>query len=174
MKKYLIAVFFACLVLVPVATHAAQTTLDPARLDAIRHNCTVIQTILDQLQRRDLVTRTNRGRAYEAQIKQIDALQQRMVTNHITTTAIEPHIAQFKTGVETFRSAYVAYDDRMKAIRLIDCRDKPDVFATTLEEIRNLRRQLGAEVVKTENALAQYRQSLVDVRATLPDARSNP
>jgi uncharacterized DUF497 family protein len=173
MKKYLVAVFLASLVFVPVVAYAAQTTPSPSRLETIRHNCTVIQTILDQLQRRDLVTRTNRGRAYEAQIKQIDALQQRMVTNHIVTSAVEPRIAQFKTNVETFREAYVAYDDRMKAIRLIDCREKPDIFATALDDIRKLREQLGAEVIKTENTLAQYRQTLIDVRATLPDARSN-
>lgn len=169
MKKRLFALFATALVLIPSAAHA--DALNPTRLEAIRQRCAVIQTTLDQLQRRDLVARTNRGRAYEAQIKQIDSLATRLRNNKITAPMLEAPSTQFKTVVEAFRTAYVTYDDRMTVLRQTDCRNQPQEFALKLEEIKVLRLTVGAEVTKGEEALAQYRIGLVQLRESLADGK---
>jgi hypothetical protein len=170
MKKCLILLFAAGLVLMPSLASAA--TLDQPRLDAIRQHCTAIQTILDQLQRRDLVARTNRGRAYEAQIKQIDAFAQRLKVNNVAAPALVSSANRFKETVETFRVAYIAYDDNMTLLRNIDCRTNMQEFALKLEEIRVLRQAVGVEVTKGEQALGEYRLATTALRMALPDPQS--
>ena len=170
MKKRLFILLALGVAFMPSFAYA-EGTLEPQRLTAISQGCTVIQTILDQLQRRDLVARTNRGRAYEAQIKQIDAFTQRMQTNNLSTQALDGPAIQFKAEVDAFRSAYVQYDDRMSTLRQIDCRTKSESFATALEQVRVLRQEVGAEVTKGEESLALYRQALTGLRAILPDAK---
>ena len=170
-KKIAFTVLVLVAALLPLALHA-QNSLDPARLQAIRQNCATIQTILSQQQKRDLVTRTNRGRGYEAQNKQIDALQRRLIANNIASPALDPLVREYKDRVDAFRQAYVRYDDHMTVIRQVDCREKPDTFATLLAELKVMRQEVGVEVVKGDEVLARLRQSLVDLKAILPDARS--
>lgn len=167
MKKRLVILFALALSFVPGSASAA--TLSPGRVSAISQQCAVIQTILDQLQRRDLVARTNRGRAYEAQIKQIDALSQRLRANNLSSELVDAPATTFKAVVESFRAAYVTYDDSMTVLRQIDCRVKPQEFALKLEEIKVFRHALGIEVTKGEDALGQYRAAVLSLRETLPE-----
>lgn len=169
MKKRLFALFAIALALVPSVAQAE--TLSQARLDAIKQRCAVIQTTLDQLQRRDLVARTNRGRAYEAQIKQIDSLATRLRNNDIVAPMLQEPTTRFKTVVEAFRLAYVSYDDRMTDIRETDCSSQPQSFAMKLEELKVLRQAVGAEVTKGEEALAQYRLGIVQLREGVVDGK---
>jgi hypothetical protein len=169
MKKRLIALCAVALALVPTDVHA--DAFNPARLEAIRQRCAVIQTTLDQLQRRDLVARTNRGRAYEAQIKQIDSLATRLRNNDVAAPMLQEPTARLKTVVEAFRVAYVAYDDRMVDVRQTDCSTKPQEFALKLEELKVFRQAVGVEVTKGEEALSQYRLGIVQLREGLVDGK---
>lgn len=171
MKKQLFVGAILALALMPTGLVYAENILDANRLSMISQRCTVIQTIIDQLQRRDLVARTNRGRSYEAQVKQIDAFLQRMHTNNLSTETLDGSTASFKASVDEFRNAYVQYDDRITALRQIDCRTKPADFATTLEQVRVLRQEVGAAVTKGDNDLAVFRQAVEALQPTLPDAR---
>src|ERR1700738_4165886 len=159
MKK----VLFVALALASILSSATAVfaLTDDARLKSIVQNCSSLQTTLDQLQRRDLVARTNRGRAYEAQITQIDAFAQRLRNNNISSQPLDVPANDFKNAVDTFRTAYVQYDDRMTALLQIDCRTKPDTFAASLDQARNLRDNVGAQVSRGEGSLAAYRQAIV-------------
>lgn len=170
MKKQLLFGAMIALVLMPVGLAHAENILDANRLSMISQRCTVIQTILDQLQRRDLVARTNRGRSYEAQVKQIDAFIQRMHANNLATDTLDGPATSFKASVDEFRNAYVQYDDHITILRQIDCRSKPADFAIMLEQVRVLRQEVGATVTKGENNLAAFRQAMETLQPTLPDA----
>ncbi|HEV7929056.1 MAG TPA: hypothetical protein VGP12_02870 [Nitrosospira sp.] len=172
MKRRLFILLTLGLTCVPGFAYA-QNVLDAERVSAIGQHCTLIQTTLDQLQRRDLVARTNRGRSYEAQLKQIDALAKRFKANNLSTQTMDAPAVAFRSSVDSFRTAYVAYDDRMTTLRQIDCRTKPEDFATALEELRVMRQEVGAEVTKGDEALAQYRQAIVDLRPTVPEAKGS-
>lgn len=167
MKKILI-IALACASIVASSTAAFALT-DDARSKSIVQNCSSVQTALDQLQRRDLVARTNRGRAYEAQITQIDAFAQRLRNNNISSQPLDGPANDFKNAVDTFRTAYVQYDDRMTALLQIDCRTKPDDFATALDQVRMLRDNVGAQVSRGEDSLVAYRQAIVTLQTTLPE-----
>jgi hypothetical protein len=166
MKKFLVAAL-TIVSLLPF-TSAVYAATDDTRLRLISQNCSSLHTLLDQLQRRDLVARTNRGRAYEAQITQIDAFSQRLRNNNILSQPLDGPANNFKNAVDTFRTAYVQYDDHMTTLLQIDCRSKPEDFAAMLDQVRGLRDNVGAQVSRGEDSLATYRQALVDMQATLP------
>ncbi len=152
---------------VPLVAHS-QDILDASRLAAIQQRCTVLQTSLDQLQRRDLVARTNRGREYENVNRQISALITRLHHNNLSSTTFDVSVADFRAAVLAFRDAYVRYDDSMSALRQIDCNDRASDFAQSLEKVRVLRAGVGVEVTKGEKALGQFRKALLALQPTLP------
>jgi hypothetical protein len=166
-KHYIIATALTATLATPLATHA-QNLLSASRLSAIQQRCTVLQTSLDQLQRRDLVARTNRGREYENVNRQAEALIQRLHNNNLTSSTLDTPLADFKTTIANFRDAYVRYDDSMTALRQIDCSRHPSDFAQSLEQARVLRAAVGVEVTKGEKSLGQFRAALVALKATLP------
>lgn len=166
MKKiFVIILALASISLSAAVVHAAT---DDARLKSITQGCAELLTSLEQLQRRDLVARTNRGRAYEAQITQMNAFAQRLRNNNISSQPLDGPTNDFKNAVDTFRTAYVQYDDRMTTLLQIDCRAKPDEFVTALDQVRNLRDNVGAQVSRGETSLTTYRQAIVDLQTTLP------
>ena len=169
MKKlrYIIAGLGATVVIVPLVVQA-EGILDAERLSAIQERCTVLQTTLDQLQRRDLVARTNRGREYENVNKQVDALTERLRHNNIPATMLNKPLADFKAAVTSFRAAYVVYDDSMSTLIRIDCNRNTTDFAQELEKARVLRASVGVEVTKAEIALDKYRQAIVVLQTTVP------
>jgi hypothetical protein len=157
----------ALLAAVPPAVNA-QTIFDAARLSAIQERCSVLQTSLDQLQRRDLVARTDHGHEYENLTRQINALSQRLRHNKLPTQTLDKPADDFKSAVAAFRQAYVSYDDSITILRQIDCQERVTDFARLLEETRVLRAKLGVEVTRGEEALKQYRKTLVELQTTLP------
>ncbi|HSE60960.1 MAG TPA: hypothetical protein VLA88_01540 [Candidatus Saccharimonadales bacterium] len=165
-KKTLFAVLTLGLaVLLPVFAHAE--VLDPARLSIIQEHCTVLQTSLDQVQRRDLVARTNRGREYESTLAQLTAFNQRLQNNGRPVKTLDDTLNNFKTMVDDFRTNYIAYDNSMNDLRQIDCRNHPADFALALQRTAILRAQVGAEVTKGEEYLGVYRQTVVEMQKSL-------
>jgi hypothetical protein len=160
------ALAFGLATILPAFAQAADI-LDPGRLAIIQQQCTVLQTALDQLQRRDLVARTNRGREYESIITQLTAFSQRLRNNNKPSADLDKILNDFKTTVDNFRSGYIQYDNSMNALSEVDCRNHPADFAVDLQQTSILRQQVGAEVVRGEQHLASYRQAIVDLQAQL-------
>lgn len=157
--------------LLPFFARAAEV-LDPARLSLIKEHCTVLQTSLDQVQRRDLVARTNRGREYESIIAQLTALNQRLRNNDQPNKTLDDTLNNFKTMVDAFRENYVEYDNSMNALRQIDCRNHANDFALSLQRTAILRQQVGAEVTKGDTYLGVYRQAVVELQKSLTSKES--
>jgi hypothetical protein len=173
MKKsslFVITIFGLSLVLPVFAAHALDT-LDPERLSLIREHCTVLQTSLDQLQRRDLVARTNRGREYESVIAQLGAFSQRLRNNSKSSQSLDETLGKIKTTVDSFRSNYVEYDNNMNILRQIDCRNQAADFAVALQRTGIMRAQVGAEVTKGDGHLAEARRIIVELQSGLGGTR---
>ena len=159
-------------VLVGPATANAADIMRAERLSLIQDRCTVLQISLDQLQRRDLVARTDHGRQYENLIRQIDAFDLRLRNNNMPTQLLDGPTAAFKTAVTAFRDAYIRYDDSMNALREVDCHTHTTDFAQLLEQTRVLRAAVGIQVSSGDNSLKAYREAMVLLQGTLPRPQS--
>ena len=156
-----------CLLAVPV-TALAQ---DPAaaRRQIISERCQSIRLLLDELQRRGLVSRTNLGREYESTVRLFTAFNQRVRNNNINAQPFEQLTAEFSDATNQFRSAYVEYDDSMIKLQGTDCQAKPGDFDTQLTETRRLRDATEGAHTRAAALAGQYRTQMVQLQSTLPD-----
>ncbi len=139
-----------------------------ARQQLITDNCQSLGTLLDQQQRRDLVSRTNLGREHENIARQLSAFNQRMRSSNLNAVPYEQLLTQLNGVTTQFREAYIRYDDRMNELRQVDCRTAPDVFEVKLAETRVLRDATEGAIVHAAALVGQYRDSLAQIQAQLP------
>ncbi len=156
----------ALLVVTPVAVFAQPVF--SARQQIISDRCQSISTLLDQLQRRDLVSRTNLGREHENIARQLSAFNQRMRSSNLNVIPYEQLLTQLNGATAQFREAYIRYDDHMNELRQVDCRTTLDLFEAKLAETRVLRDATEGAIVHAAALVGQYRDSLAQMQAQLP------
>ena len=157
----------AAVVMVPFAVNA-QTALT-ARQQLIAQHCKELGTILDSLQRRDLVSRTNLGHEYEGTAKVLTAFSQRVRNNNLDQQPYEQLIAQFTDATTQFREAYVHYDDSLNTLKDIDCETKPGAFESQLVVTRSLRDTTEGASTHAAGIVGQFRALMMQLQTTLPD-----
>ena len=156
---------------VPAAAHAQDAAA--ARQQVIRERCVSLKLLLDELQRRDLVARTNLGREYESAARLFSAFTQRVKNNNLGTQPFEQLASQFTNATAEFRSAYVEYDDSMIALQQIDCKAKPAEFDAQLNRTRELRDATEGASTHAAATAGQYRTQMVQLQSQLPAQKGN-
>lgn len=151
----------------PFAAYAQDAAT--ARNQIIASRCKEVRLLLDELQRRDLVSRTNLGREYESIAKLLSAFTQRVRNNNLQSQQFEQLLTQFSDATSQFRSAYVRYDDSLIKLQQTDCQAKPADFDTQLAKTRELRDATTGASTHAAAVTAQYRNLMVQMQAELPD-----
>lgn len=166
MRKLLIfiAVLLAALPLV------ARAAPDPG---LVAERCDLVKSVLTQQRKRDLVSRINRGRAYQNAITQQQALISRMRNNQLNADSYASQASGIQAGVDRFRNAYTQYDDAMGALLQIDCAQKPNDFINQLEKVRTLRGAVGEQVTATETAMNEFREHVVTLQSEIDRLRNS-
>jgi hypothetical protein len=144
----------------------AEVTADQ-RQETIRDRCEGIKATLDQLERRDLVSRINRGREYQNISGQVEALAARMRNNKLSGGQLEQQVADLKVTIDNFRATYNRYDNTVAGLIKMDCRAKPAEFGAQLDLARNLRAAVGVEVANINASLTRYREIVVSFQIEL-------
>lgn len=162
--------FIALLGLVSTPAIAVQAQTAPDVL--VSERCTSVKLALDQQRRRDIVTRINRGRAYQTIIDQMHAVGDRVRNNQMNTQPFEQQQATLTAQFETFRSAFTAYDDALGVLLGIDCTSKPVDFLVQLATVRQLRNDVGIQVNQIKATLGRYREIIVNLQAELERLRN--
>jgi hypothetical protein len=170
-RRNIAAIFIALAVTaVPVAVHAQDATA--VRYQAISDRCQSLHLLLDELQRRDLVSRTNLGREYESVARLFNAFNQRVKNNNLNVQPFEQLTSDFNAATSQFRTAYVEYDDSLIALQQIDCKEKPADFDAQLTRTRQLRDATEGAATYANAISGQYRTQMVQLQAELPAVRS--
>lgn len=141
-----------------------------ARQQLLSDKCQSIRSLLDQLQRRDLVSRTNLGREHESISRQMGAFNQRLRQHHLDAVPYEQLLTELTRATTQFREAYVRYDDQMNALRQINCRTDPAGFELKLAEVRALRDVTEGAITHATALVGQYRDTLAQLTPQLPAA----
>ena len=146
-----------------------------SRQQLIVGRCQALDTLLDQLQRRDLVSRTNLGREHENIARQLGAFNQRLRNNNHNAGPYEQLLGDLNRATTQFREAYVRYDDSMNSLRQIDCRTAPGDFELKLAETRALRDTTEGAITHAAAIVGQYRDTVMQLQVGLPEpAEANP
>lgn len=165
-KKHGLLCVLLAAVLLPSTVLAEDITAEKQSL--IRQNCSASQFVLDQLQKRDAVSRINRGRSYDQLTKQIAALNNRFAVNKVSVPDIAQVSGDIQASIERFRADYDHYYDEISNALKLDCKTQPVDFYQLIQHARDDRTSIGNEVVKIDELLGKYRAALLHYQESLP------
>lgn len=161
-----VGLFSVALFALPYAAQAQTTTAE--RYQLISDHCQDLHNLVDQLQRRDLVSRTNLGREYESVHNQLTAFNQRIHNNNLDDQPFGQLLAQFDDAANQFRDAYVHYDDGLNKLENIDCQKNPAAFDAQLDQTRMLRDATESTANHAASITSQYRDLATALQQQLP------
>lgn len=142
-----------------ISAHADDLT--PEQTDRIKTACVAIKSSLNQLHAADALLRVNRGQVYESMAsKLMDTFNARLSNNSLDNKAMVTATANYRTALTTFRTDYIAYEQRMSETLRIDCVSQPNTFHASLLLARELREIVHQDVEKLHNYINDYRSSV--------------
>lgn len=141
------------------AQSASDITSD--KLDLIKNRCSSSQLALQQIEKRDAVSRINRGRAYDQMLRQVSALNSRFTYNKVSTPDLIQITSDLQSAVDTFRASYDKYDTDISDALKIDCKQKPADYYNTILKARDDRSSVGNKVNTITDLITQYRSAIV-------------
>ncbi len=145
----------------------AETDVSSDMLDMIRSRCSNSQFALQEIQKRDAVSRINRGRDYDQMLRQISAFNSRFTYNKINTPDLIDLTTQLQGAVDTFRSNYDHYDTDLSDALRVDCKQKPADYYAVIVKARDDRNAVGDQVTKIVDLMNQYRGAIAKYRETV-------
>lgn len=170
LKTLAASLFAVALFALPYAAQAQTATAQ--RYQIISNHCQDLHNLIDQLQRRDLVSRTNLGREYESIDNQLSAFNTRIRNNNLDSQPFAQLLGQFNDAANQLREAYVHYDDGLNKLENIDCQKKPADFDAQLAQTRQLRDATEGAASRALAITGQYRDLVAQLQATLPSSNN--
>lgn len=166
--RRIIAVFLASLVTIGVLlsvgsprVHAEDLT--PEQTSRVKANCVAIKNSINQLHASDALLRVNRGQVYESMAsKLMDTFNARLESNRLDNKATLAVTNNYRSALAQFRTQYIAYEQKLSEAIRIDCVAQPNTFYATLQEARELRKDVHESVQKLHRSIDDYRTSVGD------------
>lgn len=158
-----VSLLTGALLLPLTARPAVAEELTPEQTEHIKANCISIKNSLSQLHASDALLRVNRGQVYESMAtKLMDAFNSRLASNRLDNKAMSTVTTNYRSALSTFRSDYIAYEQKLSETIRIDCTTKPNTFHNSLLEARTLRGTVHEDVLKLHRLIDDYRLSVGD------------
>lgn len=140
---------------------AQSDSLSDEMLDTIRARCSNSQFALQQIEKRDAVSRINRGRAYDQMLRQLSAFNSRFAYNKISSPDLIQYTTELQDAVDAFRSSYDRYDTDIANALKVNCKEKPGEYYAIILKSREDRNTVGAQVSKIEELTGKYREAIL-------------
>ena len=145
------------------SVHAQSTSLTQDQIERIRTNCTSTKSTLNQLHASDALLRVNRGQVYESMASRLmDPFNSRLGNNRLDAKATSVVTSGYRGALDTFRSNYKSYEEKLSSAIRIDCTEQPESFYRTIEEARTLRSKVHDDVIKLHRYIDDYRTAVGD------------
>ncbi len=155
----------ACVFVLSLSANAvvsAQSTDIPSdKLDLIKSKCSNSQFALQQIEKRDAVSRINRGRAYDQMLRQASAFNSRFAYNKTSSPDLIQITSDIQSAVDTFRANYDRYDTDLSDAQKIDCKQKATDYYNMILKARDDRNSVSDQVDKIIDLMTQYRTAIV-------------
>ena len=142
---------------------ASAEDLTPDQASRVKANCVSIKNSLSQLHASDALLRVNRGQVYESMAaKLMDTFNDRLAGNRLDNKAMTTVTANYRSALTTFRTDYIAYEQKLSEAIRIDCTAQPNTFHAALEQARTIRTKVHDDVVRLHRVIDDYRSSVND------------
>lgn len=145
------------------AVSAETTPLTEGQISKIRENCQSIKNTLNQLHASDALLRVNRGKVYEAlSTKLMEPFNTRLSNNGQDNRATASVASRYRTALDTFRSDYISYEEKLSATIKMDCQKDPAAFHYALDDARTKRATVHEDVQKLHQLIDDYESAADD------------
>ena len=150
-------------------------TLTDEQVAVLALNCSKAQLTISRIHIADGVTRANRGKKYEDVLKLQTVLNTRASLNRLSVSALVSATSSLQSQLNTFRSAYIRYDEQLSKVVSIDCQKEPRRFYDMLRDARSTRAALSSEIKLMDESVDQFINGLKALRIQLatPSAQTN-
>jgi len=145
----------------------ASVTISDDKLETIRTRCSNSQFALQQIEKRDAVSRINRGRDYDQMMRQISAFNSRFAYNKINMPDLVQISSDLQSAVDEFRSSYDTYDNDIASALKVNCKQDPSQYYGYIVQARTDRAVIGEKVQSINDLIAKYRAAIVTYQETL-------
>lgn len=158
MKRYLIGLVFV-LAAAAVPVYAVEP-IEDSRIDLIRNNCVAAQGAMQRVLASDRVTRINRGRAYEDTLRLLAAFNSRASLNTYNVSELVEYTSTLETQFTAFKTQYLDYEQKLKSVIDMNCKDQPAEFYNNLQRARAARESIQKSIDNIDKTLTDYRTGL--------------
>jgi hypothetical protein len=158
---------FAALFTLTIATVSvfAADPLSDEQSQRIKANCQTIKSTLNQLHVSDALLRVNRGQFYESLAgKLMDRFNSRLEANDFDAKSVTTITASYRVALNTFRTNYQVYEQRLSDAIDVDCTKDPQGFHDAIEDARTKRTAVRDSVTQLNQYVSDY-QAAVDAFA---------
>lgn len=145
----------------------ASVSLGDDKLETIRTRCSNSQFALQQIEKRDAVSRINRGRDYDQMLRQISAFNSRFAYNKINMPDLVQTSSDLQNAVNDFRASYDTYDNDIASALKVNCKQDPSQYYGYIVQARTDRAVIGEKVKLINELTAKYRAAIVAYQETL-------
>lgn len=163
---YLAGVIALCLGVAMVAL-AQSSDISQDKLNLIQQRCTSSQLALQQIEKRDAVSRINRGRAYDQLFRQVSAFNSRLAYNKISAPDLIDLTNHLQNAVNKFRDDFDQYDTDLSRAQQIDCRTKPADYYSQIIKARSDRIVVNDQIKVVSSIMAQYREAVIKLEGVI-------
>lgn len=140
-----------------VLADSASSADSPSPVDLLPSRCISIKAKLEHIYINETPIRINYGQAYEDLLnKVITPANTRLVANGYAGGEIVNLSAEFSQDLERFRLAYQKYQQQLKLVKQLDCRNQPEKFYQQLVKLREERQQINQKIVDLNSELERY------------------
>jgi hypothetical protein len=92
--------------------------------------------------------------------KLMDAFNDRLSGNQLDNKAMITVTGNYRSELNDFRTDYILYEQKLATALRIDCTSQPNTFFRTLEEARQLRKDVHSDVTELHRLIDDYRSSV--------------
>lgn len=146
---------------------AQSSDVTQEKFDTIQQRCTSSQLAVQQIEKRDAVSRINRGRAYDQMLRQVSAFNSRLAYNKISAPDLIGLTNQMQTAVNKFRDAFDQYDTDLSHSLQVDCKTKPAEYYNLIIKAREDRKIVNDQIKTISDLMNQYRDAVIKFKDTL-------
>ena len=152
-----VAVFVASFGAQAVGFAQASVSLPDDKLETIRTRCSNSQFALQQIEKRDAVSRINRGRDYDQMLRQISAFNSRFAYNKINMPDLVQISSDLQAAINEFRASYDTYDNDIASALKVNCKEDPSQYYGYIVQARTDRATIGDKVKTINGLIEKYR-----------------
>jgi len=150
-----VAIIFSATSLLNVS--AEDNTMTNQQIDRISGNCTLAKNTLNQIHASDALLRVNMGQLYESMsTKLMTKFNNRVSNNKIDNSSLSSVTGSYNSTLNTFRTDYKIYEEKLTSAIKIDCIEHPVQFYDAVSLARSDRSRVHEDIAKLNQYIDQY------------------